>query len=160
MSLLGVRPLPPIFPPGSLKRQKRPTDRVIRAGNSSYTAGNQGTAFNYIAQVPQTATNFQLDIGAAVFGQGAGAEVVYALVRIPEGYLANNLNYPSTTDDIYNPTKDVLISGILTSNQAEDHKFSKYSRKLAPGDQIALRILNSTGSSTRVMWELSFTYIS
>ena len=57
----------------------------------------------------------------------------YALVVVREGYNANGLNYPAVADDLYNPTMDVLISGILTDNGVEDHKWNAIGRKLKKG---------------------------
>ena len=39
--------------------------------------------------------------------------IPYAVVYIPEGYDANNIAWPAVTDDLYNPTKYALITGIL-----------------------------------------------
>ena len=64
--------------------------------------------------------------------------VPYALVVVREGYNANTLTYPAITDDLYNPTMDVLISGILTDNAVEDHKSNAIGRKLKKGDRICL----------------------
>ena len=44
-----------------------------------------------------------------------GEAVAYALVVVREGYNPNQLNWPAVSTDMYNPTMDVLISGVLTS---------------------------------------------
>ena len=71
--------------------------------------------------------------------------VPYALVVVREGYNANPLNYPAITDDLYNPTMDVLISGILTDNAVEDSKYNAIGRKLKKGDRICLIVTVPAG---------------
>ena len=71
-----------------------------------------------------TVTNFKLDIGEESADQYW--PVAYALVYVPEGYNVNNLTFPAVTDDMYNPTKMVIISGVCNSAGNEDHKSSRY----------------------------------
>ena len=110
------------------------------------------------AEEAGTITNFSLDVG--IVGQSA---VAYCLVYVPEGYDYNDINFPAVTDDLYNPTKNVIISGILNAGANDpaddDHKFSRYSRKVVPGDRIALLAYAPTNQSL-VNWELNFTVIN
>ena len=109
----------------SKPRAKRPTDRVIRAGQDQYWP------------------------------------VAYALVYVPEGYNVNNLTFPAVTDDMYNPTKMVIISGVCNSAGNEDHKSSRYSRKCAVGDRVALILITTRPSGTQpTNFELSFTVVA
>jgi len=138
------------------RRVSRPTDRTVRAGTNTATAGTQSTMYMYTATDPCTATRFRLDIGTIT-----ELPCVYALVYVPEGYDVNTITYPATTVDLYNPTMNVLISGVITDNQVEDHKSSRYSRKLRIGDRIALILYNPVGnaSAVTVNWELNFTTV-
>ena len=74
--------------------------------------------------------SIRLDVGVSA----AAANIVpYILVRVPEGYTANTMSYPAVEVDIYNPTDQVLISGILTDPTVEDHKSNWIGRKMKPG---------------------------
>ena len=140
------------------KRSSRPTERIVRAGSTGQiSTGNQVSAYVYTATDPNTATRFKLDTGFSA--STAGGPVVYALVYVPEGYNINNIVYPAVTDDIYNPTKNVLLSGVLTDNAIEDHKSTSYSRKMAVGDRIALIYYNASSSQVDASFELSFTTV-
>ena len=85
--------------------------------------------------------------------------IPYAVVYIPEGYDANNIAWPAVTDDLYNPTKYALITGILFDNQVRDLKSTRYSRKMVPGDRIAL-IYRGTNSAVtaQVAFSINFTF--
>ena len=98
----------------SKPRAKRPTDRVIRAGQAPVT-NTTGTAYLWTATTPCTVTNFKLDIGEESANQYW--PVAYALVYVPEGYNVNSLTFPAVTDDMYNPTKMVIISGMQLSRK-------------------------------------------
>ena len=88
-------------------------------------------------------------------------EAPYALVVVREGYNANLLVYPALTDDLYNPTMDVLISGVLTDGSFEDHKWNKIGRKLKTGDRLCLIVYNTSGgTATDVAFELSFSFMT
>ena len=78
-------------------------------------------------------TNFKLDIGEESANQYW--PVAYALVYVPEGYNVNNLTFPAVTDDMYNPTKMVIISGVCNSAGNEDHKKLKILKKMCSGRQ-------------------------
>jgi len=137
-------------------RKSRPSDRKIRAATTTLTsAGTTYTGYLYTADVPQTARGIRLDCGMRQDGGGAGI-VAYALVVVREGYNTNDINFPAINDDLYNPTQDVLISGVLTEGSVEDHKFNMIGRKLRQGDRIAL-VLRGTMDTMSVGWELSFT---
>ena len=139
------------------RRNSRPTERTVRAGSTGdISPSQQAAAYVFTASDPCTATNFRLDTG---IGSGNVSSVVYALVYVPEGYDINNLNYPAVNDDLYNPTKCVLISGVLTDTVTEDHKFSRMSRKMAVGDRIALIYYNAGVNSANCSFELSFTTV-
>ena len=137
---------------------RRPTERIIRASTVNVPQQTTAIGYLYTANEPQTVTNFKLDTGITTSTAGP---VAYVLVHIPEGYNANNINYPADTADLYNPTNNVLISGVLTDNTVEDHKFSRYSRKLKTGDRIALLYYNPLGSggAIPVSFELNFTAV-
>ena len=121
-----------------VSRPKRNAERVVRAGQSNLTGGTQQTAYTYTADQACTVRSIKLDIGMDTGGLVDAVVVPYALVVVREGYNANPLNYPAITDDLYNPTMDVLISGILTDNAVEDSKYNAIGRKLKKGDRICL----------------------
>ena len=50
-----------------------------------------------------------LDVGVTT--PGTATCIPYVLVLVQEGYNANAITYPAVTDDMYNPTMNVLISG-------------------------------------------------
>ena len=70
------------------------------------------------------------------------------------------MSYPAVEVDIYNPTDQVLISGILTDPTVEDHKSNWIGRKMKPGDRLALIIFNGEGEDVRVSFELSFSVLT
>ncbi len=139
------------------RRPKRPSDRIIRAADTGTIASMvQVNAYVYTAEVPQTVRGLKLDTG--ITSGSALAGFAYCLVHVPEGYDVNNITYPATTTDLYNPTKNVLISGIITTlDGSEDHKFSSIGRKLATGDRIALIYKNISAISGGCAFELSFS---
>ena len=141
----------------SKPRAKRPTERFVRAGTSAVPVGTTTTGYVWTAQETGTISNIKLDTGMDS-ATGSTEAIVYAMVYVPEGYNANPLNYPALTDDLYNPTKNVLISGVLNSQDMEDHKSTRYSRKVVKGDRLCLlyRPVAASGSQT-VSFELSFT---
>ena len=53
---------------------------------------------------------------------------------------------------------DVLMSGVLTENSTEDHKYNSIGRKLKAGDRICL-IVKGMENNSAVMFELSFSRI-
>ena len=145
--------------------RSRPTDRVIRASAVELSLPDATfVAYEFVADKPCTASQFALDIGM-LSATGATADstvIAYALVFIPDGYTANNLHYPTTTNDFYEPTKNAILTGVLTDYTIEDHKRSRYSRKLSSGDRIALlsmrpSIAGMPGSATSAPYELNFT---
>ena len=120
-------------------KAKRSTERIIRAGEVLINTSDTITGYVWTATVPGTVSQMKLDTG--VESDIAGISYPYALVYVPEGYNANALNFPALTDDLYNPTKNVFISGVINNSQSEDHKYTRYSRKVVPGDRIALPIV-------------------
>ena len=70
--------------------------------------------------------------------------------------------WPAITTDLYNPTMDVLISGVLTDGGVEDHKYNAIGRKLKTGDRLCLlyyAALNN-GSNASVTFEMNFSVLS
>ena len=140
------------------RKAKRPTERIIRAGQAPVT-NTTGSAYIWTADTPCTITNFKLDVGEE--SANTYWPVAYALVYVPEGYNVNNLTFPAVSDDLYNPTKMVIISGVCNSSGNEDHKSSRYSRKCSPGDRIALIMISTRPSGTQpTNFELSFTVVA
>jgi len=140
------------------RRKSRPTDRIIQGRTSTVAGSTQVSIFQWTATVPCTVTNFKLDIGSATNDE---IQVFpYVLVHVPQGYGTNTINYPTSPSlQLYEPTKNVLISGVVTDPTLEDHKWSKYSRKCQEGDSIALIIMNPTVTPFSCAWELSFTTV-
>ena len=91
---------------------------------------------------------------------GEPSGVPYVLVHVREGYNANTITYPAITTDMYNPTADVLISGILTDNAVEDHKYNMIGRKLKSGDRLALIYYSSASGEVRVQFEINFSVLT
>ena len=145
-----------------VSRPKRNAERVVRAGQSTLIGATQQTAYTYTADQACTVRSIKLDIGMDTGGLTDAVVVPYALVVVREGYNANPLNYPAITDDLYNPTMDVLISGILTDNAVEDSKYNAIGRKLKKGDRICLIVYAPTGTiaSPTVFFEMNFTVLT
>jgi len=62
------------------------------------------------------------------------------------------------SDDMYNPTNDVLISGVLTDSSIEDHKYKRIGRKMKPGDRLVLLyFLEAATGTANVSFEINFT---
>ena len=136
---------------------KRNADRKIQGGSSTVAAGTQQVVYTWTATDACTVKSIRLDVGVSA----AAANIVpYILVRVPEGYTANTMSYPAVEVDIYNPTDQVLISGILTDPTVEDHKSNWIGRKMKPGDRLALIIFNGEGEDVRVSFELSFSVLT
>ncbi len=104
-------------------KTKRNAERVVRAGQSQLTSGTQQTAYTYTATQACTVKSIRLDLGMTSVA-AISTSVPYALVLVREGYNANPLVYPAITDDMYNPTQDVLISGVLTDGSVEVARWS------------------------------------
>ena len=138
-------------------RARRPTDRVIRAASTLVSGSTTTTGYVWTCEQPCTITNFKLDTGSDT----GSLAIAYAWVYVPEGYNANAITYPSLASDMYNPTKNVIISGVLNGTSTEDHKSSRYSRKCVAGDRLALLFYDSSPSGTStVSFELSFTVVA
>ena len=144
-----------------VSRPKRNAERVIRAASSAVTVGTQQTAYTYTAAQACTVKSIKLDLGMTL-GDVGTTTVPYALVVVREGYDANTLNYPAIGNDLYNPTMDVLISGILTDGGIEDHKYNAIGRKLKKNDRICLIVYASAGSAGAVVvaFEMSFSVLT
>ena len=144
----------------SVIRRKRPTERIVRAGVA--TLPSQGSAPNVIGYVftakeNGTVSNFKLENCIISMGTGTNTTVPYAVVYVPEGYNANNLTWPAVVDDMYNPTKNVLMSGILINSENRDFKSSRYSRKVVPGDRICLIYQGPVNNAITVGFTINFT---
>ena len=112
-----------------IKTKSKKTNRQSDQAGQAPVTNSTGAAYIWTATTPCTVTNFKLDIGEESANQYW--PVAYALVYVPEGYNVNSLTFPALTDDMYNPTKMVIISGVCNSAGNEDHKSSRYSRKCA-----------------------------
>ena len=142
-------------------RAKRNAERVLRSGTSDVTNATQQTAYTYTAPTACVVKSIKLDMGMTT--GAAYFSMPYALVVVREGYDANTINYPAITDDLYNPTMDVLISGVLTDGAVEDHKFNMIGRKLKRGDRICLIVRGSGvggGDQGRVVFEMNFSVLT
>ena len=145
--------------------KKRNSDRVIRAGSSKIVGQTQQIAYTYTAPEACTVKSIKLDVGATTASSTTVPDTValpYVLVVVPEGYDANAINYPALSDDMYNPTNLVLISGILTDQTSEDHKYNMIGRKLKKGDRLALVFRNPQEAAvgTTVSFEINFSIMT
>ena len=140
-----------------IARPKRNAERIVRAGSSTVPAASQVVAYTYVATEACVVKSLKLDTGVTV---GTPSGVPYVMVHVREGYNVNNITYPAITTDLYNPTADVLISGILTDNSVEDHKYNMIGRKLKAGDRIALIYYSTAGSEVSVQFELNFSVLT
>ena len=141
-------------------RIKRNAERHIRGGRMDLPDGAiTYTGYVYTAGSAQTVKSIKLDIGQNTGGITPQTGVVYAIVVVREGYDANGLVWPALTTDLYNPTMDVLISGVLTDSAVEDHKWNAIGRKLKAGDRICL-IARGTEGPSHLNFELSFSVLS
>ena len=142
-----------------VRRAKRNAERHIRGGNSVLPANTQQVAYTFTATEACVVKSIRLDVGAT--GADVGVLVPYVMVRVQEGYNANSITYPALTSDMYNPTNEVMMSGILTDQTSEDHKSNFIGRKLKDGDRICLIFLNGSASSAAsVSFEISFTVLT
>ena len=140
-------------------RPKRNAERHVRAGESLITGGTQQTAFTYTATDACVIKSIKLDIGATL--ADSAFTIPYVLVHLREGNTVNTITYPALNDDMYNPTMDVLISGILTGDGLEDHKSNRIGRKLKKNDQIVLICRNpAVSGNTRIAFELNFSVLT
>ena len=142
-----------------IKKTTRPTNKVIRAANATLPARTTASGYIYTATDPLTVMNIKLDTGAvADIDVAAGVTIAYCLVHVREGYNANNITYPALSDDMYNPTNDVIISGVLTDSSIEDHKYARIGRKMKPGDRLVLLyFLEAATGTANVSFEINFT---
>ena len=142
-------------------RVKRNVEKHIRGGSSLVAQGTQQTAYTYEATQACTANRVKLDIGVTTVGAATNTVIAYALVIVREGYNANTITYPALTDDMYNPTMDVLISGVLTDGGVEDHKYS-YGRRMKTGDRLCLIVYNASTAAIElgVSFEMSMNIVT
>jgi len=141
-------------------RIKRNAERHIRAGRMSLPDySTTYTGYVYTAGSAQTVKSIKLDIGMNTSIQTPQNGALYAIVVVREGYQANALTWPALTTDIYNPTMDVLISGVITDEAVEDHKYNMIGRKLKVGDRICL-IARGLEGTADLNFELSFSVLT
>ena len=143
-----------------VSRPKRNAERRVRAGHSFVSSGLQVAAITYTADDAQTVRSIKLDVGLTTNAEGLVTGVPYALVRVPEGYNPNSIVYPAIADDMYNPTEQVLISGVLTDGSVEDHKYNSYGRKMKAGDRMILIVYNPSTTEVTVSFEMSFSVLT
>ena len=139
-------------------RRKRNTERIIRSSFATVNAGTQSAVYTYTAAKACVAKNIKLDFGA-IEGTAGDIACPYVLVVVREGYNPNNITFPATTNDLYNPTMDVLISGVLTDATSEDHKSNFIGRKLKAGDRLCLIVYNTLSAAVSVMFECSMSIV-
>ena len=139
-------------------RQKRNVERIIRSGSANMSATTQSAVFTYTATKACVAKNIKLDFGA-MDGTAGYIACPYVMVVVREGYNPNTITFPATTNDLYNPTMDVLISGILTDSSVEDHKSNYIGRKLKAGDRICLIVYNTASSARELIFETSMSIL-
>ena len=141
--------------------RKRNVDRKLPGGESNVPGGTQQVAYTYTATAACTVKSIKLDIGMRKTTESS-CVVIYALVHVREGYDANALVYPAISGDMYNPTMDVLISGVLTDTTVEDRKANMIGRKLKTGDRLALCIYNYAAGATSadVAFEMPFSVLT
>ena len=75
-------------------------------------------------------------------------------------YNANPISYPALSSDLYNPTNEVLISGVLTDGTVEDHKSNMIGRKMKAGDRLCLIFFNTSTSEAKVVFEMNWTILT
>ena len=139
-----------------VSRPKRNAERRVRAGHSFVAANSQVAAITYTADDAQTVRSIKLDVGLTSVPTGLVTGIPYVLVRVPEGYNPNTIIYPAISDDMYNPTEQVLISGVLTDTGTEDSKYNSYGRKMKAGDRLMLICFNASSVEISVSFEMSF----
>jgi len=144
-------------------RPKRNSERNIKAGQINIPdAASTYSGYVYTAGMAQTVKSIKLDIGMSAPGvdpQISNQAIAYALVVVREGYNANPLSYPAIEVDMYNPTMDVLISGVITDTAVEDHKYNMIGRKLKQGDRLCL-LVKSTYANAFCVFEMSFSVLT
>jgi len=142
-------------------KPKRNSYRVIRANSASVAGITQVVAYTFTATEACTIKSIKLDTGVGTNGAETVPIVVpYVLVRVPEGYDAATINFPATNFDLYNPTQEVMISGVLTDATVEDHKFNSIGRKMKPGDRMALIYYNGTAAAINISYEINFSVLT
>ena len=127
------------------KRPAMPTERNIRGGDFTVIGANI-VAYTYTANDPCKFCNATLDIGIMADDVVNKDAVYYALVYVPEGYDVNTLGYGSLSNDMYSPSKNVLIIGTIANPSSQVTKRAKVSRKMAKGDRIALIVTGGQAS--------------
>jgi len=144
-------------------RAKRNSDRKIQCGYSDVAPNTQQAAYTYTASTACTVKSIKLDIGANLSSGTGDITLAYALVVAREGYNANPLIWPAVggANDLYSPTMDVLVSGVLSDTTVEDHKSNMIGRKLKTGDRLVLLVLNGSATGiNRVLFDLNFSVLT
>ena len=104
--------------------RKRNVDRKLPCGYSDVAPSTQQYAYNFTATTACTIKSIKLDIGANVTNEGTGqnCDCLCFSGCPPKGIMLIHWFGPQFKGDLYNPTMDVLISGVLTDTALEDHK--------------------------------------
>ena len=79
--------------------------------------------------------------------------MIYALVYVPEGYNANPIQWPAVSDDLYNPTKNALITGQLNEETIQDQKIQQILKKMCSGRPNRIDLLKPRRSQPRSQLE-------
>lgn len=139
------------------RKTKRASERHLRGGTVT-VVGSNVVAYMYEASDPCTICNAVLDISMIEDNDVVRNDsMYYALVYIPEGYDVNSLS-GGIANDMYNPTKNVLIAGALGQPSGVVVKRSYTSRKLASRDRIGLIVQGgAVGYEAKARWTLQFT---
>ena len=143
-------------------RPKRNSERILRGGTSVINPATQQVAYTFLAMDACVVKSIKLDVGKTTGVSVANAEPLpYVLVHVREGYNANSIGWPAINTDMYNPTGDVLISGVLTNDAVEDHKWNMIGRKIKPSDRLCLIFYNpDTVNSQVVSFEMNFSVLT
>ena len=83
--------------------------------------------------------------------------VLWALVYLPEGYDAKNVNTSGSNVSIYEPNQHVIMSGVYIKGQ-QSKWFTKLGRNLNSGDAIVLMVSMFYGTAKTINWACQSTY--
>ena len=135
----------------SKKVSYRNNERVIRATSiSTGTAGGTIAQVLYTGDVACTVRGFSIKLMPRTTNAPSPDDrISWAVVLVNEGYDPNNLN-SNIGVDLYNPTRNVLTSGIWSGQNNWTGGRAKYSRKLMKGDRLMLLVRNIDPSNNIV----------
>ena len=132
---------------------RRPSDRFIRAATLTAVGNLVTKQILFLANETGTCSNWRFDIQSET---PIVEPIAYAVVYYPEGTTPGDITYPALSVDLYNPTKFVLFSGVLGSDN-QDEQYSRYARKFSRGDGVAVIINNTNNEDIPVAFKLSWT---